>query len=470
MSVETKRRASYPARGPASTALIAFITRLHFYIGLFVGPFILVAAVTGTLYVLTPQIEASLYAEQLTTESTGASHPLEDQITAASVFISKDATLFAVRPAPREGATTRIMFSQPGLGESESRAIFVDPVTLDIKGDLTTYGTSGILPFRIMLDYLHRNLLLGDLGRNYSELAASWLWIAALSGFVLWLLGSRHSQASARRNSRLRLRRLHSLTGLWIGLGLLFFSATGLTWSKWAGERIDVVRSTMGWVTPSVSLQLDTSTITTTPAGGAHAEHSAALDQAGTGMDLAAPAMFDRMLSVAREAGIDAGMLEIRPAKTADTAWLVREVDRSWPTQVDTIAIDPHSLQVTSRADFAEFPLIAKLIRWGIDAHMGILFGLLNQLLLAAFGVALSVMILLGYIMWWRRRPAPATTAPLAQAWQRLNTAQRATTLVLAGALGWSLPLIGASLLLFVLLDIARWKLASQRQPDNAGA
>ncbi|KAG1437818.1 hypothetical protein G6F57_020100 [Rhizopus arrhizus] len=74
------------------------------------------------------------------------------------------------------------MFTYPGLGDSESRALFVDPVTLDIKGDMIVYGTSGTLPFRTALDYLHRNLMLGEVGRNYSELAASWMWLATLGG------------------------------------------------------------------------------------------------------------------------------------------------------------------------------------------------------------------------------------------------------------------------------------------------
>lgn len=84
-----------------------------------------------------------------------------------------------------------MMFSDPQLGASKTRAIFIDPVTLAAKGDMTVYGTSGILPFRTWLDDLHRGLLLGDAGRVYSELAASWLWVAALGGVVLWFTGRR---------------------------------------------------------------------------------------------------------------------------------------------------------------------------------------------------------------------------------------------------------------------------------------
>ncbi len=38
-------------------AWLNLLRRLHFYIGLFIGPFIFVAALTGTLYVATPQLE-----------------------------------------------------------------------------------------------------------------------------------------------------------------------------------------------------------------------------------------------------------------------------------------------------------------------------------------------------------------------------------------------------------------------------
>ncbi|OXY81413.1 hypothetical protein B6S08_13090 [Oceanimonas doudoroffii] len=454
-STPARQRSGNAAR---ATALTAFLTRLHFYIGLFVGPFILVAALTGTLYVLTPQLENRLYADQLTTDSTGPQRPLAEQIAAAQASLHGEETLAKVRPAPAPGTTTRVMFHQPGLNDYEHLAVFVDPVTLEVKGTLVSYGTSGTLPARIVLDYLHRHLMLGEAGRIYSELAASWLWIAALGGVWMWWRTGRGGRG-AGRSPRRRLRRWHSLTGLWLVVGLVFFSATGLTWSKWAGSNIGALRAQMGWVTPSLSVQLN-GTAPANHAQGAHAGHG----DHGTHGAPAMPtslALWDQVLASARAAGIDAGKLEISPAANADSAWQVKELDRSWPTQVDAVAVDPRDMSITSRADFADYSLVAKLIRWGIDAHMGILFGLPNQLLLAAFGVALSAMTVLGYWMWWRRRPAPgATQALLCQSWARLGLPARLVSLLLALALGWSLPLMGASLLLFVLIDLLRARTA----------
>jgi uncharacterized iron-regulated membrane protein len=94
---------------------------------------------------------------------------------------------------------------------------------------------------------------------------------------------------------------------------------------------------------------------------------------------------------------------------------------------------------------------MAKLTRWGVDFHMGILFGLANQLLLIAFGIALCVMIVVGYRLWWIRRPAHAAFNPantLIQAWFNLGWPARALTLAIAVMLGLALPLMGASLAL----------------------
>lgn len=443
----------------ASNAMLLLVARLHFYIGLFVGPFIFIAALTGTLYVLTPQIEQAIYKEVLTTSSVGENQSLAEQIAAARRHLTQDLTLLAVRPAPEPGSTTRVMFVDPSAAHSGVRAYFIDPITLELKGDLPVYGTSGVLPLRTTLDMLHRQLLLGEAGRYYSELAASWLWVVALGGLFLWYKGGRKNNAEfSSKTAYLRQRRYHYQLGLVLFVGLIFVSATGLTWSKWAGENISSLRSTMGWVTPSVSLDL--TDIHNPSASDEHADHHAVAADSRTAREFdAIDLLFDPVLSTARAAGIDAGKVEIRPSTTRGRAWRVSEIDRAWPTQVDTVAIDAGSMTVTSRADFADFPLVAKLIRWGIDAHMGVLFGITNQLLLALFGFALCLMILWGYGMWWIRRPkAGSTLKPLMQAWSRLSAKQKALTLLVTLILGICMPVMGVSLLAFLLIDIWRWK------------
>ncbi len=143
----------------------------------------------------------------------------------------------------------------------------------------------------------------------------------------------------------------------------------------------------------------------------------------------------------------------------------MNEIDRRWPTQVDAVAIDGATMQVVDRTRFADFPLMAKLTRWGVDFHMGILFGLANQLLLVGFGCALCVTIGVGYRLWWIRRPPQAAWDPahsLLQAWLSLALGlPEASVLGLAFALGLAMPLMGASLLLFIAVDYLRWRAAT---------
>jgi len=448
------------ATSSTSSGFHAFVTRLHFYVGLFVGPFILIATVTGTLYVLTPQLENYIYRDQLRTASLGTVQPLTEQVKVAEAYIGDGPRLFAVRPSAGPGWNTRVMFNQPGLGESESRAVFVDPVTLAVKGDLVAYGTSGTLPFRAAIDYLHRNLMLGNFGRYYSELAASWLWIAALGGVLLWWWKRdiRRKQQQTK-NQHLKTRRFHGQVGIWIAVGLLFLSATGMTWSQLAGGRIDQFRAAVGWITPSVSTALNKAT-------DSKQEHSAHQGHGDTSVPSSTSdvkdyvGQLDNVYLASRQAGLDSPMVEIRVPRSSDQGWLVREYDRSWPTQVDTIVLDPSDMGVISRADFETFPIIAKLIRWGIDLHMGILFGIANQIVMAGLGLALIVMIVYGYRIWWQRRP-PAGSKPrtLIASWKRLSVAQQVGVVIASLAIGWALPLIGISLIAFLLVDYARWQL-----------
>ncbi|MFS2222564.1 DUF2534 family protein [Pantoea sp. B65] len=466
------------------SAVINLLRRLHFYIGLFVAPFIFVAALTGTIYVLTPQIENVLYADALTVQPQGVAKPLSEQINAARLYAGETMKVYAVRPAPGASDTTRVQFADPNLGPSESRSVFIDPYTLQVRGDMTVYGTSGVLPLRMWLDQLHQGLLLGDVGRNYSELAASWLWVAALGGVVLWLSTRPRRKANKVSGKLAITRHWHVTLGLILVAGLVFFSVTGLTWSQWAGNNIDKMRSDLGWLTPQVNTVLNGTApdVPTDP----HAEHKGAMDGMNmSGMTMPAMASsprkaatinypnadWDSVLNSARSAGISATKIELRQPKAADKAWTVTEVDRSWPTQVDAVSVNPNDFSIVDHIWFDKFPLVAKLTRWGVDAHMGVLFGLPNQLILAAFGLGLCMMIVLGYRMWWIRRPKLAEThsaRTLLAAWLTMPTAGKLIAAVVALALGYALPVMGISLLAFLLIDILRWKRQGNRHVIDA--
>lgn len=477
-------RPDRPGRGWFGQLLL----RLHFYAGLLVGPFLLVAAVSGALYAITPTIEQAVYQDELHAPVTETRLTLGEQVEIARSHVAaadSDADMMtghdmsdaampsAVRPAPEPGDTTRVMFADENLGESESRAVFVDPGTGEVRGDLTVYGTSGALPLRTWFDQLHRNLHLGDFGRLYSELAASWLSVVALAGLGLWIRRVRRSRSKADfvrpargRTGYRRLFTWHTSVGIWVLLGALFLSATGVTWSQYAGTNVTDLRAALDWGTPAVNAQIPGSAAGEAPAaGGEHAHHGDAggaddgRADAASAAGTADPALFDAVLGTAQGINVNTGLVEIVPPTEPGTAWVVTEIQRSFPTEVDAVAVDGETLQMVHRVDFAEFSLPAKLARWGIDIHMGSMFGFPNQLVLFLVASAIATMVVLGYLMWWKRRP---TRAPR----QLGGTPPRRGVLrgapwwgiaaVLTGAIlvGWWLPLVGWTLAGFVVIDI----------------
>lgn len=461
----TETESSVPPDATTTSSVRHLMLRLHFYAGIFVGPFLLIAAVTGGLYAIAPSLEHWVYRDQLTVDSSGAALALTDQVRAAQQ-IRPELTVSAVRPAGQPGETTRVMFTDPSLGASLRHAVFIDPATAAPTGELTVYGSSGALPLRTWISQLHRHLHLGEPGRVYSELAASWLGIIAVGGLYLWV--SRYRRLRAQRSSRARLltvdraatgrRRTlnwHGAVGIWIAAGLLFLSATGLTWSKYAGDNIAELRTAMSWITPSVSKTLPGGAPTVPDDHGDHHGHghtaAAAADADGT------PRVdeLDRVLQAARAAGID-GRVEVSIPADADTAFTVAQTRQPWVMSNNTVAVDGATGEITDATWFADWPLAAKLTAWGIQLHMGLLFGVLNQLVLLGVAIALVTVIIRGYLMWWRRRPTRALVGRAPRRGALSGLSPTAAVLVVAAAvgLGWFVPLLGWSLAAFLVVDV----------------
>ncbi|OQO93935.1 peptidase [Saccharomonospora piscinae] len=441
--------------GPPGTwsGLRPLLLRLHFYAGVFVAPFLVVAALSGLLYVFTPQLDEAVYHDIVHVPDQSTSVPLAEQVDAGMAARPGD-DLLAVRPAPTGTDATQVIFEAPDLPASYRRTAFVDPHTAEVTGVLETYGSGQALPIRAWVDNLHRGLHLGDAGRLYSELAASWLWVVALGGVVLWLSKRRRRtllRPEPGATGRRRVLTWHGATGLWVAVGLVFLSATGLTWSQHAGANITDVRSALSWETPAVSTALP--------------------ESAMPGPDVG----LDRVVAVARDHGVVGEIEVVGPAMPGE-AYVVQQVGRQWPSQQDSVAIDPATAQVVETLRFEDYPLMAKLARWGIDAHMGLLFGWVNQLVLVALGTGLLSVIFWGYRMWWLRRPrrdgASAFGRPPERgAWRRVPGTVLAPLVVLLAFVAYFVPLLGVSLLAFWAWDaLLGWRARRSKVRQEAGS
>lgn len=433
------------------TGLRPLLLRLHFYAGIFAAPFILVAAVTGLLYTLTPQLDELAYHDQLHVSRVDTTPiPVSEQVSAAQRAVPSELTFKAVIVAEGADETTKVVFADPALTDDRERTVYVDPYTGRVQGNLVTWFDD--TPPQTWLDDLHRNLHLGDLGRNYSELAASWLGVLAVSGLVIWVARTRRRRRQlvvpeVSTPGRRRVMSWHATVGLWALVGMLFLAATGLSWSNHAGANFTTVLTALDARTPELNTALpapdpddpgtDVSEVAQQQANGAGAPTPDAIDT-------------DRVLGTARAAGLDGPIKVAAPAEPG-SAWTAEQVDGVWPIRLDRIAVDPGTGQVSARADWADRPLLSKLTSLGINAHMGILFGWVNQVLLAALALGLICMIFWGYRMWWQRRPTRELSPPGAA--QRPSFGAIAMLGVLAIGLGLAMPLFGLSLVAFLVID-----------------
>ena len=472
-----------PPPGGIWRSLRPLIVRLHFYAGILVGPFLLVAAVTGIVYAFSPTVENTVYRQELFVDRVGDERvALSEQVRAVRAEYPRGEVQKVIVPGPADG-TTRVVLADEHLPEGTSRTVFVDPYTTEIRGDLETRLDT--LPLSGWLGQMHSSLHLGDVGRVYSETAASWLWVVALGGLSMWVAQVARTRGARRLvvpnvsagPGRRRTLSWHGAVGTIVALGLVGLSATGLTWSLYAGGNITELRSALSWQTPAVDTTLPHDGHDDGSGGadgtgdheegehaahdGEHAAHGGGPMAAGDEQIFGGPGIgvgVDGVLAAARFDGLR-DPLEIVPATGPGQAWTAMEVRSSWPTQRDAVAVDAGRGMSVERLDFAEWSMPAKLARWGIDAHMGLLFGLVNQIVLAVIATGLIILVILGYRMWWQRRPRGAEGFTFGPGMPRggLRRAPVWLTVTLLGAaaaLGWFLPLFGIPLAVFLLVDL----------------
>ncbi|MCS6456979.1 PepSY domain-containing protein, partial [Burkholderia thailandensis] len=125
------------ALSPAHSAHAGYRTlwRWHFYAGLFVMPFIVILAITGTLYCFQPQIEPLLYPHRLVVEPRATPRLDPDALLAsARTAMPAGATPVSVQVSTAPDRSAEYVFR---LRDGSRESVYVNPYDGSVLGTLS---------------------------------------------------------------------------------------------------------------------------------------------------------------------------------------------------------------------------------------------------------------------------------------------------------------------------------------------
>ena len=185
--------------------------RWHFHAGMLCIPFVIILAITGSIYVFKPQIDA--FADRAVDSLTLTGHRATGEQHIAAALASLPGSRLFVYEVPRErdDAVRVHVYVPDGTG----RIVYVHPETLAI---LKTVPHTARLTEIVRM--IHADLLAGRTGSVLIELAASWAIVMLITGLFLWWPRESRGLAGAawprlNRGRRVFWRDLHAVTGVW---------------------------------------------------------------------------------------------------------------------------------------------------------------------------------------------------------------------------------------------------------------
>lgn len=415
------------------------IWRWHFYAGLFVIPFVVVLALSGSVFLFKPQVdrwEERAFQGLPTTGTVAASRQVD-----AALAAFDGARLQSYRLPDRTGDAAMVHLA---LADGAMRDVFVSPQG-EVLGSFDP--DARIIAF---VRRLHGQLLLGPRGSWLVELAASWAIVMLATGLYLWWPRGRGLAGVVWPRRRSLLRDLHAVTGFWVAGLALVLLLTGLPWADVWGRALQTVRTQMGWVQGASDWSIGGRHVEA--AADPHAGHDHAAMQPGAAV-IDAIAL-DAVVAKADGEHLAFPVLVIPPGAPRDfagsvsTGWTLKSDSQNRPL-VTTITCDASGTEI-ARQRFTDQHPIDQAIGYGTAWHEGQLFGPVNQAIGVFTAVALVTMGVTGFLMWRRRRPVGELGAPALPADLRKPRVVVIATLLLA----LYLPLLAASLLLLWLLDL----------------
>ena len=483
-------------RGDAAT--LRRIWRLHFWVGLFAAPTLLLLACTGLIILYTQPLDLWLHRDlkvvaAVTPSGTGASPvSLDTQVDAARQQVPADMILDAVTPPEAPDRSTQIDFMAPetaDIGERNVTQVFVDPYTGNYLGqrreldglvgwanqlhrffgnDGPTVSVPALGHFIAPSSYPDASMKVG-VGNLIVEMTAVWILVLLASGIFLWWprateRGKPRLAIRWRKGGRVRWRDLHATTGILLSVVLIGYIVSGLTWSRYWGENWRAVAST---VTPSTEVDAPS-----TPAkvgdfdrlgrriAWADTDDPVYASDPGPGVPMTLG--FNEIDEIAKSENMLPGFSIIGPSDSEEDGQPVYgsyTVVNHWPQRLSeqrTLYLNQFTGQTIANSTADQDGALARITSWSVAMHMGNQYGVLTRILATLACLGLLTSITTAMLMWWKRRPTGGTGLP-----GRTSDAQRGDTprgavaaiAVIATALAVLYPSFGVTLIVVLVAE-----------------
>ena len=459
-------------QAPAATNLYRAVWRWHFYAGLLVLPFLIWLAITGGLYVFKAEIDGYFHRDlKFVSASANAVRPHSELVAAALAAHPGSLRKYRAAATPEDSAEVSVLTTQ-----GEPLSVFVDPYRAQVLGALSDRSSVAWT-----IRKLHSLKYFGAVARGAIEIAAGWAILLVLTGIYLWWPRGkgRGGVVSVRGQPRQRLfwRDLHAVTGIFVGVALVFLAITGMPWSvvwgakvnEWAnghnfgypaGVRVLVPMSQqrLNDVAPT-AWSLEQAQLPKSEHKG-HAEHDGHHDEPTAATPVSSQAIgLDAAMATFEKLGVAPGFT-VNPPKGATGVYSASVYPNNLAQQ-RVVHLDQYTGQPLIDMGYADYGPLGRWLEWGINVHMGQEFGVPNQALLVVVCVGIVLLCVSAATMWWKRRPAGGLGVPPLPADRRVLYG----LLALLALGGVAFPLVGASLLVMLALDCLFNRLPSTFQP-----
>ena len=338
----------------------------HKTIALSVGVFIAIVCLSGASLVFR-NVLAPWFTPAMKIEPQASSPGEYQRVLAAATARVPKAASIEIRPPARRDLAVDVTLDTP-----DARRLYVNPHTGAVVADSATQW----LPFNSLFR-LHRYFLTGAWGEYLVAGIGTLLVVMALSGLILWWPRA-WSQALRVRWSGNRMAvsfDFHKATGACFALFLLANALTGLVliFSGVSTTLVNRVFSVADAVPPAI----------VRPAAASSVKP---LDE----------------LVAAANRSFPAGIVTQVVVRGGDFLVVVRKrtAAESNPLGTNRIYVDPWSGEVVGMIVLDTAPPGNKMYEWLYPFHIGELFGSLYKLVLVFAGIAPSVLLVTGLIVW----------------------------------------------------------------------